>query len=103
MSIFIDIVCYDSNGPDGGNIQRLTKGDLVQLAERQPKYKVLESDGTTSIRLSGVHVQVVLQPRGMLSCQLDHQTDTAALLDALRDLASHLLGAVVQDEEGEIY
>lgn len=103
MSTFIDIVCYDSGGPELGNIVRLTRKDLEQLAADLPKYNLHDTDRTISIQLPGCHVHAVLERRGILTCQLDQSTDVSMLLDALRELASHLPGAVVQDKEGEVY
>lgn len=103
MSTFVDISCYDDAGPEGGNLKRLRRSDLEEAVKSLPKYEVVNESGAWGVKLPGIDAIAVLEGGGMLSCQLDSNTDIDNLLDRLRPLASALPNAFITDEEGEFY
>lgn len=98
MSTFVDIVRY----AEGGEILPLRREDVAAAIRHLPTYAIVEEEAGWAVKLPGTGLFAVPEGR-TLSCQLSHSTDVDLLIDVLRKLASAIPGAVVQDEEGEIY
>lgn len=100
MSTFVGITCYGPGGREAANLRRLRREDLEAAVASLPRFKLVDEDGALGVKLPGSHQLAVLEGSGVLSCQLDGQTDTELLIDDLRELASTIPGAVVEDEDG---
>lgn len=102
MSTFVFVTRYDEAGPEGGEILDIDRDDIEAAISSLRNFELFEEDGDLGVKLPGLPNPLVKDGAG-LSCQLDHQTDTDHLLEVLREFASKIPGAVVEDEEGETY
>src|SRR5262245_11682396 len=101
MSVFVDIVRYDEDGPDGGNMEPITKADLQAAVKKLPGYQLHSEDDLLAVELGKLQAFAELE-EGVLSCRYDMVEDGKALLKALWKLATKIPGAVVEDEEGNV-
>ena len=100
MSVFLNIVRFETGDPDVGKRLPITEAHLQAAVARQPRFRLLRQDGAIGVKV--LSNAVAVYDGQTLQCQFDHNTDVGLFLlsEVLCELAALIPDAVVRDDEG---